>query len=206
MSKIHLEPVTLNNYQEAIKLQKAIFPHEDGSTNIRASVFPEVFEQHSAKYLAEMKYFICKDDQGQSIGMTGCYVQKGMPEDGWVGWYGVAESARGKGYGREILQETMNYMRKKGFENVRLYTDPYDNAAACQLYRKFGMLEESYQGENLNEEVTIFSKNLHGKEVTPIGKTNLNLKPRLESQRIDEPQTKSLSPMLLANKRGGFSK
>jgi RimJ/RimL family protein N-acetyltransferase len=73
------------------------------------------------------------------IGICGLYAYKSAPKDAWLGWFGVVESARGKGYATKILEFSMQQAKKLGFETLRLYTDEEDNASAIKLYNKFGM-------------------------------------------------------------------
>ena len=156
---------TLNKYNidKVIDLQKEIFPLEYAKYDFIDSInnsFPNYFSM--IKYYAVYK-------KNNLIGICGIYSYTEYPNDAWLGWFGVIEKERRRGYGTKILEFVFDEAKKMGFENLRLYTDEIDNAIAVKLYEKFGMTREYYN--NLNDKhyevgkTLIFSKNLKGNKI-----------------------------------------
>jgi len=182
---INCEKVSNENIELAIKTQNTIFPKENGALNLRASADKSLIEKVYGKDFREsVDFWICKDEEGNVVGITGIYSYFEYPEDAWCGWYGILPSQQGKGYGKKLFLWTMEKAKEMGFKNFRLYTDLIDNAMAVNLYRKVGMIEEPYLTEDMVEEkITIFSKSLTSNKTEKFGNKNLNLKKQEEIQK-----------------------
>lgn len=178
------QKIVRENIDQAIETQSRIFPNENGALNLIASVDPEAIELIYGKNNRKtLEFYLCADEQGVVVGLTGIYSYYEYPEDAWCGWYGVVPEKRGHGYGKAILLWTMSKAKEMGYENFRLYTDMEDNAVAAQLYTKLGMICEEYTAENLGgEKMVIFSKNLLGQPTKKFGNKKLFLKEQLERQ------------------------
>ncbi len=95
--------------------------------------------------------------------------------------------------GKKIFLWTMNKAKTLGYKNFRLYTDLEDNKVATGLYRKVGMIEEPYIGEDMNPyKFVIFSKNLYSNKTEKIGNRNLFLKQQEEIQNRAAKDLKKL--------------
>jgi predicted acetyltransferase len=185
---ISCEKVGLSNLELAIKIQKTIFPKENGSLNLKASVDKSLVENvYGRNFSKSVDFWICKNEKNNHIGITGTYSYLDYPEDAWCGWYGILPENRERGYGKKLLLWTMEKAKEMGFENFRLYTDLVDNSNAVELYRKLGMVEESYTAEDMgNEKIIIFSKNLYSNNIEKIGHRLLSLKKQEEIQKRAE--------------------
>lgn len=153
---IKCEKVNKNNLAEAIKVQKIIFPNENGEVNLKDSLSctSEIVQKQI------FKYWLCKEKSNNIVGITGIYSIHQYPEDAWCGWFGILPEYRNKKYGETLFLWTMEKAKGMGFKYFRLYTNLIDNKNAVNLYRKIGMIEEKYTREILKDKYVIFSKSL----------------------------------------------
>jgi len=186
---INFEKITKSNLETAIKIQNSIFPKENGALNLKFSVDQDFMVKfYGGKYRETLDFWLCKNENEDIVGITGIYSYCGyLPDDAWLGWYGVLPEHRKRGYGEEILLLTMEKAKEMGFKNFRLYTDLIDNRDAVNLYRKIGMIEEPYLVEDMgNEKILIFSKSLCSNEIEKLGDKNLFLKKQEEVQKASD--------------------
>lgn len=184
--ELFFEEVTVENVDEAIKVQRKIFPNDDGAINIQISTDRSLIKKYfldESKYRDTAKFWLCRTGNG-IVGITGIYSYFEYPEDAWLGWFGVLSEFRKKGLGREILLWTMSQAKVGGFNTFRLYTDMEDDAEAVCLYRKIGMIEEPYTTEDLDGQTFVFSKSLVSENTEKLGDKNLFLKEQEELQNI----------------------
>jgi GNAT superfamily N-acetyltransferase len=178
------EKVTRENLELAIKTQNSIFPKENGALNLKASIDSDYAEKaygHNAGRGAG--YWLCKNEQDEVVGITGIYSYVEYPDDAWCGWFGIMPDYQGNGYGMSLFAWTMEEAKKMGFKNFRLYTDLIDNKTAVNLYKKIGMIEESYAAEDMGDEkIVIFSKSLISDNTEKFGNKKLFLKKQEEIQ------------------------
>ena len=146
------------NIELAIKIQNEIFPNENAAYNYYEFI-------NKIPYRKELIYWLVFD-KDKAIGVSGLYSHLEYPDDAWLGWYGVLEKERNKGYGKKMLEDFERVAKEKGYKHIRLYTDEEDNKNAICLYKKLGMIGEKYENDNekLDEEfisqTLIFSKSL----------------------------------------------
>ena len=184
-AKIRLEIVSFNNFKDAIKLQKKIFPNEDGTLNILASLDRDLFMNITEMYYEDdnIKYYIAYINEKQ-IGITGIY--RYQKNEAWLGWFGILPKYRNKGYGKLLLEETMNLARKLGYKTMRLYTDKKENDNAIKLYEKLGFDGEKYVAEELTYDCWIYSRSLYDNEIKNWNNKNLNLSYQSELDHADK--------------------
>ena len=178
--------VDKENYKEAIRVQNSIFPNENGTLNIIASLDIDLFVKTTGlEYKNDhVKYYLAEVD-GRYVGITGMYYYDEYIDSAWLGWYGVLPEYRNKGYGREILRKTTDLAREKGFQNMRLYTDFVDNHNAINLYEEEGFVGEKYTLEKLSYDCWIYSKSLTEKEVELWNNKNLNLSYQSQLEHVN---------------------
>ena len=156
------ENLTNDNIDVAIRIQKDIFPLENGSEDLK-----EALNNICPPHQFMQKYWLAKNNN-KYIGICGLYSYNDYPKDAWLGWFGVIKEERKKGFGTQILNDTINLAKNLEFETLRLYTDEIDNSIAIKLYKKIGMISEIYNNtEDLHFEIgktMIFSKSLVGKK------------------------------------------
>lgn len=167
------EEITNKNFERAVKIQNDIFPLENGSQDLRDSIDGTI-----PKYQFLQKYWLV-NVKGEYIGICGLYAYNDYPKDAWLGWFGVVENQRRKGYGTQILQKVFEMASSLGFENLRLYTDEEGNAIAVKLYKKLGMTSEVYDNpDDVHFEIgrtLILSKSLMGNKVSLWNNKNIYL-------------------------------
>ena len=156
--------VNFTNYKKAIEIQNKIFPKEDGTLNILASLDRDLFIKKTGMNYEDdnVKYYIVYDNN-EEIGITGLYYYDNT--SAWFAWFGVLPDKRRKSYGEKILEQTIELAKQKGFRTMRLYTDAIDNANAIKLYEKLGFVGEKYSAEDLVYDCYIYSKSLCDEKV-----------------------------------------
>ena len=156
--------VDFTNYKKAIEIQNTVFPNEDGTINILASLDRELFIKKTGIDYGDdnVKYYIVYDNN-EEVGITGLYNYDSI--SAWLAWFGVLPNKRRKSYGKRILEKTMELAKQKGFKTMRLYTDAIENADAIKLYKKLGFVGEKYSAEELLYDCYIYSKSLNDEKV-----------------------------------------
>ncbi len=72
-------------------------------------------------------------------GFVGIYELPELPDEAWLGWYGVSAAHRHKGWGRRLLRFAIGAARARGFHTLRLWTtDEPDCAASARLFDREG--------------------------------------------------------------------
>ncbi|MBL8131729.1 MAG: GNAT family N-acetyltransferase [Anaerolineae bacterium] len=82
---------------------------------------------------------VAEDDDGQPAGFVTGHLHE---RSGLIGLVGVAEAARGRGVGRQMVQEALAWFAERGCERVSVVTQGR-NIAAQRLYQRCGFLTES---------------------------------------------------------------
>ena len=136
----------MQNVLEATKVQMEIFGAKDCAYLC--------YIQHIQN--GDPAYYLVKD-KNEIIGISGIYVEPFEPETAWLGWYGVREIFRKKGYGTQILEKTIEISKQLGYKHFRLYTDVV-NPNAHRLYDKVMDHKEEYTEPNFK--VLVYSKSL----------------------------------------------
>ena len=165
---LRLELITMNNFNEALKLQNEIFPEYNGKNN-----YLDSFKEES-----RLRFFMIYDDN-LFIGLSGIYCYKNDYDNAWLGFFGIKEEFRNKGYGKLALLLTEEYAKGEGYKFMRLFTDKYDNDLAISFYKKYGYVFEDYNSdlEELKDSfcVVIGSKSISEYKVTPWNNRFINL-------------------------------
>lgn len=143
---IKLVKITNENLELACKIQNEIFPEEDARENFIEQI-------NKDPYRKEMDYYIVYAEN-IPIGVTGIYSYNEYTDDAWLGWFGILEAYRQKGYGGIVLDITMELARKKGYKNFRIYTDEYAKSAH-KLYESRNMIKELYDNPDDKDEYFI---------------------------------------------------
>ena len=166
------EKICNDNLELACKIQNEIFPDENGRQNFIEQI-------NKDPYRKEIDYYIVfRNDI--PIGVTGIYSYHEYPSDTWLGWFGILDKYRNKGYGGQALDKTIKLAKEKGYKNFRLYTDEFAKSAH-KLYESRNMLKEIY--DNLDDKdnfidakIYIYSLSLDGKTIEKWNNKLLGLK------------------------------
>lgn len=171
--KLTYEKVTEKNIEKALKIQRRLFPLENGEDDLKESI------NKSKKYYKHLEYYLVHNGKFY-IGITGIYSYNEYPDDAWIGWFGVLPAFRRMGYGTEIFEYTHNLAIKMGFKYLRVYADDKYDFVATKFYTKMQMFKEYYTKEKyigyLVGNLVIFSLSLLQKEIVPWDNKNLFLK------------------------------
>lgn len=185
--------------EKKFKLVKINKDNVDLETDFQLSIFPE--ECGYGCYLLSIKlntdyfsYYLAYDNK-KLIGITGIYSFEKVQETNslWLGWFGISPIYRGKGYGKALLEQTINLVKKyaKKDERIkyfRLYTSSRDNPIACRMYREVMDFEEKYEfhGDfNYDGTCLIFTKCLCEIDESPLWNNRyLNLSGITEMEKI----------------------
>ena len=134
--------VDFSNALQAIEVQNSIF-EEDGLLNILASLDYDLFisltkmpypDDHVKYYLAYYK--------DEPIGITVFYYYPDYQEEMWLAWFGILPKYQRKGFGKKVLEWSINKVRLDGKKTLRLYTDETSMQDAVNLYKKMGIVGE----------------------------------------------------------------
>lgn len=185
-NELEVKIVDFTNALEAIDLQRNIFS-EDGLMNILNSLDYELFisltnlpypNDHVKYYLAYLN--------GIPIGITGLYDYAGYDDESWLGWFGIHPNYQGKGYGKKLLEWSMNKVKESNRKVLRLYTDETNMQVATNLYTSLGFIHEKYNGEVLDYNCYIYSKSLTNEPVKTWNDKFLGLAQQSIFEREDE--------------------
>ncbi len=184
---MELTIVDKNNYKEAIKIQKEIFPKENGTLNILASLDRDLFMKITGLPYDDdnVKFYLAMVDD-KYIGITGIYYYD--QDNAWLGWFGILPKNRNKGFGRELLRKTLELAKKMNFKYFRIYTDYIDNHDGVILYEKENFIGEKYTKEKLPYDCRIYSKSLTNDEVSLWNNKNLDLSYQSDLEKMNEEE------------------
>ena len=143
-----------SNLDTAHEIENIIFPHYDALKNYLDSIFDP----------KKSGYYLIKENDVY-IGIIGIYSYDAYPDDAWLGWFGLLEEYRGKGYGRKALEFFEELARNRGFRYARLFTDTLNNDNTRNFYKHHDYFEERYinfsDPASLKYPISIFSKSLY---------------------------------------------
>ena len=143
-----------SNLDTAHEIENIIFPHYDALKNYLDSIFDP----------KKSGYYLIKENN-TFIGIIGIYSYDAYPEDAWLGWFGLLQEYRGKGYGKKGLEFFEELARNRGFRYARLFTDTLNNDNTRNFYKHHDYFEERYinfsDPASLKYPISIFSKSLY---------------------------------------------
>ncbi len=139
MNKLKYEKVNLENLEIAYQIQASEWPEERDYNN-----FVETAKLDDDK---NVNFIVYCDNK--PIGITGVYTEDMDKRTMWLNWYCVVPSARGKGFGKQILLDTIEYCKK--FEDIdyfRIDTTFNIKRASSRLYLQVMDIIEKYTAED----------------------------------------------------------
>ena len=175
---MYLKLITKENFNYALKLQNEIFPEYNGKNNYLDSL----------KDNSKIKFYLIYVND-LCVGITGIYSYKDDRDNAWLGFFGIKEEYRNKGYGKLALKLTEEYAIKFDFKFMRLFTDKLDNDLAINFYKGMGYEFEDYscKEESANDKflVVIGSKSLTGLKLEKWNNKFLNITKQISKQNYD---------------------
>ena len=162
--------ITKENWKVAADVQGQIFPETPFYEGFRRR-----FECDSSSGAPQLDSYIVYDDD-VPIGLTGLYFVNDVNVNNsvWLSWFGILKSCRGKGLGKKILMDTIEFAKKAAkkypIKYLRLYTSETMNFSAQPLYKKVMDMKEYYENEEMAkicEELReyILEKKLHSEDL-----------------------------------------
>ncbi len=193
MHDLRFEIIDFNNVKKAIKIQNEIFPLEDGTINLLASLDRDLFIKTSGLFYPDdkVKYYLAYL-KNEIVGITGLYSLDKHSDDAWIGWYGITPKFRNKGLGTKILKWTIEKAKKSGYKTIRLYTDSKGNAKAINLYKKLGFVGEKYNAEVLAYDCWIYSKSLIDDKLELWNNKPLDLKYQSQLDQMNKEEIENI--------------
>lgn len=175
---LSFEPLSEDNLDLITKIQNEIFPQESAAQN-----YIEALEKNP--YRRELSNWLVFNGK-KPIGVVGCYSYHEYPLTAWLGWFGVLKEERGKKFGSTIFHFWIDYAKRSGYTEARLYTDKVSNKDVLGFYKHEGMIEEEYLNTSESSEVTdttlIFSLSLTDKSIEKWNDKFLELSEQLKKQ------------------------
>ena len=175
---LDLKLITTENLEFAINLENEIFPEYNAKNNYISSI----------KNSNQSQFFLIFDKE-LCVGITGIYSYKDDRENAWLGFFGIKEEYRDRGYGKKSLKLTEDYAKSLGFKYMRLFTDR-TNEKAIKFYQNNGYTFEDYncEEEEARDEfdVVIGSKALGKGKVEPWNNEYINITKQTYKQQYTE--------------------
>ena len=143
MNIVPLMPDTLVETQQ---LAAELFPWEhQHQTALAANVAPA---NHHAFYrdqgLAHIEFWT-PIHENRVAGLAGLYHYAAQPDEAWLAWYGLHNSARGQGQGTALLKWIIARAAIQNKHTLRLWTtDEAEYARALDLYKAYGFRSENW--------------------------------------------------------------
>lgn len=164
-NKLSKHVVTRENLNLVRDMFASIFPNEILYRGFDAGV--DCFEKST--YDTELEYYIHYDGDSP-VGISGLYSEPMANDSLWLGWFGVLEKYRNRGYGSAILNSFESECKRRGMTFARLYTAVDNNESAIHFYKNRGYSLEVYNGEypsTMSGKVYVASKSLCETPVIP---------------------------------------
>ena len=176
---LDLKLITNENLEYSINVANEIFPDYNAEKNYICSI-----ENNN-----QSQFFLVFDKE-ICVGITGIYSYKNDRDNAWLGFFGIKEAYRDKGYGKKALKLTEKYAKSLGYKFIRLFTDKENNDKAINFYKLNGYTFEDYNcdKEELKDSfnVVIGSKTLCNEEVPLWDNKFINLTKQTYKQQYTE--------------------
>jgi len=142
---VEIRPLSPHTLPAAIALVDRTFPHqrwwERASWAFRLSLQPTWLGAPAlaAVGVRRCRYWVAMDSSNQLQGVTGLYMLLHDSHSHWLGWTCVAETMRGHGLGKLLLEHAISQATLANASCLKLYTsDLSDQIAAVHLYERRG--------------------------------------------------------------------
>lgn len=162
---VYIEPLSFHNLYEAELLRDSIFKDIDKKEKplLKASLdykkYADVYKQNDMR---SSIYWVLKDRKSSKIiGLTGLYTEVEDEENEcWLGWFCVDEKYRGKKYGKELFDFTIQKAISKDKNILHIYTyDSKKYQPAICMYKNNGFKPYSVKNTKYKKDL-YFKKEL----------------------------------------------
>ncbi len=157
LKNISIEDLTVQNLYETIFLVRSIFHYEKpfrAPFLFTLSVLPKWMKKIVFPFLKveQLEFMVLVDNKDKKIiGTTGLFRMKDDPIDiQWLGWFCVSKHEEGCGFGKKMLNFTIEKAKEKNARVLKLFTSDLDYERRAQyLYEKLGF---EVVGKGLDED------------------------------------------------------
>lgn len=161
IKKLRFEEISKDNIKVAAKLQYEIFPNSSAYSVYKSKITGE----RKDLYIGYIAYMGDKP-----IGVTGIYEIPEYSNTAWLSWFGIKKEYRKLGYGKQILDYTIEMAKTLNKKYLRLYTFEIWNTEEQAFYKRNMDLGEYYYNEKEHKDIfegkpKIFSISLCDEEV-----------------------------------------
>lgn len=138
IKKLRFEEISKDNIKVAAKLQYEIFPNSSAYSVYKSKAIGE----RKDLYIGYIAYI-----EDIPVGVTGIYEIPKYSDTVWLSWFGVKKEYRKLGYGKQILDYTIEMAKALNKKYLRLYTFEIWNSEAQAFYKRNMDLGEYYYNE-----------------------------------------------------------
>ncbi len=177
------EEINRDNINIATKIQMSIFPNESAY-----QAFCDCIDSDKEYN----KYFLVYDNE-TIIGVTGLYTTTDIKLNNtlWMGWFGILKEHRRKGYGTQVIKDTIDmakeFIEKYHIKYFRVFTSSIENPDVLPLYTRLFDFKEEYNNEedlNFNNSCLVYTKILGNYKEEKWNNRFLNIREMIEKEKI----------------------
>lgn len=138
LARVHLRPITSNNFQECLALQ--VDETQRGLVAPNVKSLAEAYVNHNLTPLAIYDASVIGYEQPQApmVGFTMYEVVAGV---GFINRLMIARDAQGKGYGRAAMLDVIQRLRLLPDVQLIALSHLVENTIAANLYRSLGFVD-----------------------------------------------------------------
>lgn len=144
IKKLRFEEISKDNIKVAAKLQYEIFPNSSAYSVYKSKITGERKDLYIG-YIAYMEDI--------PVGVTGIYEIPEYSDTVWLSWFGIKKEYRKLGYGKQILDYTIEMAKALNKKYLRLYTFEIWNSEAQAFYERNMHLGEYYYNEREHKDI-----------------------------------------------------
>ena len=144
IKKLRFEEISKDNIKVAAKLQYEIFPNSSAYSVYKSKITGERKDLYIG-YIAYMEDI--------PVGVTGIYEISEYSDTVWLSWFGIKKEYRKLGYGKQILDYTIEMAKTLNKKYLRLYTFEIWNSEAQVFYKRNMDLGEYYYNEKEHKDI-----------------------------------------------------
>ncbi len=144
IKKLTFKEINKHNIKVATRLQYEIFPNSSAYSVYKSKITGE----RKDLYIGYIAYI-----EDIPVGVTGIYEIPEYSDTVWLSWFGLKEEYRKLGYGKQILDYTIEIAKTLNKKYLRLYTFEMWNNEAQAFYKRNMDLGEYYYNEKEHKDI-----------------------------------------------------
>lgn len=144
IKKLRFEEISKDNIKVAARLQYEIFPNSSAYSVYKSKITGEMKDL----YIGYIAYI-----EDIPIGVSGIYEIPEYSDTVWLSWFGIKKEYRKLGYGKQILDYTIEMAKAMNKRYLRLYTFEIWNSEAQTFYKRNMDLGEYYYNEKEHKDI-----------------------------------------------------